>query len=79
MVVSTLQSQVRDGAKEKVIQEYVFDHLWLLDPAWERATRCEEMEKRLQLVIEGQQKDLRADISYQRVSAAHVIIEPSMF
>ncbi len=75
MVVSTLQSQVRDGAKERVIQEYVFDHLWLLDPAWERATRYEEMEKRLQLVIEGQQKDLRADISYQRVSAAHVLIE----
>lgn len=74
-VVERLQSQVKDDAKERVIQEYVFEHLWLLDPAWERATRHEEMEKRLQEAIDGKSKTLRADISYQRVSAAHVIIE----
>ena len=74
-VVERLQSQVKDDAKERVIQEYVFEHLWLLDPAWERATRHEKMEKRLQEAIDGKGKTLRTDISYQRVSAAHVIIE----
>ena len=74
-VVERLQSQVRDDVKERVIEKYVFKHLWLLDPAWERATRYEEMEKRLQQAINGKSRTLRADISYQRVSAAHVIIE----
>lgn len=27
-----------DNAKESVPQKYPFDHLWLLDLAWERAT-----------------------------------------
>ncbi|MBK8783161.1 MAG: hypothetical protein IPO22_15445 [Anaerolineales bacterium] len=26
------------NAKERLIQEHIFDHLWLLDPSWERAS-----------------------------------------
>lgn len=49
------------------MQEYVFDHLWLLDPAWERATRYAHMEDRLQSVIND--KNVRLDIRYRRVAA----------
>ena len=38
---------VDEDAKEKVLQNYLFDHLWLLDAAWERATDSEIMESRL--------------------------------
>lgn len=31
-------------ALEKVAQKYLFDHLWLLDPAWDRVSGRAEME-----------------------------------
>jgi hypothetical protein len=34
-----------DTAKERVIQKHIFDHLWLLDPSWERASTDERMER----------------------------------
>ena len=38
---------VDEDDKEKVLQQYLFDHLWLFDPSWERATSSEFMESRL--------------------------------
>ncbi len=63
---------------EKVLQNYIFDHLWLLDPAWERATQYKNMEERLQKVVAGvpvDNKTVRLDIRYRRIAASHVIIE----
>ena len=37
-VIDKLEDLVDVDAKERVIQEHLYDHLWLLDPAWERAT-----------------------------------------
>ena len=75
-VIEKLQSDVDDDVLEKVLQEYLFDHLFLLDPSWERATESAEMEKRMERIFkEGK---LRADIQYtkyRRVAAAHVIVE----
>lgn len=45
--ISEFQSLVDEDAKEKVLQKYLFDHLWLLDPGWERATDSTIMESRL--------------------------------
>ena len=72
-VIRQFQGKTDENVIERVLQEYVFDHLWLLDPAWERATRYAHMEERLQSVIKD--KTLRLDIRYRRVSGAHVIIE----
>lgn len=76
-VIDKFRTNVDEDAKERVLQEYVFDHLWLFDPAWERATRYERMEERLQAVVGGVQADanVRIDIRYRRISGAHVIIE----
>ena len=76
-VIQKLQEQVEDNAKERIWQEYVFDHLFLLDPAWDRATGVVEMEKRVLSAFE-RNKQLRMDIQYtkyRRVAAAHVIVE----
>ena len=35
-VISTLNEKVAENALERVIQKYLFDHLWLLEPSWER-------------------------------------------
>ena len=77
-VIRKLRDNVDENAKERVLQEYIFDHLFLLDPAWERATEFEDMEKRMERVLKTKERRLRLDIQftkYRRVAAAHVIVE----
>lgn len=77
LIIQKLREAVDEDVKEKVLQRYVFERLWLLDPAWERATRYRHMEKQLKVVIEGvgRRRAVRPDIRYRRVAGAHVIIE----
>ena len=44
--IREFQGLVDTNVIEKVLQEYLFDHLWLLDAAWERATGSELIESR---------------------------------
>ena len=77
-VIRKLRDSVDEDAKERVLQEYIFDHLFLLDPGWERATRFEDMERRMEQILKAKGKRLRLDIrytKYRRVAATHVIIE----
>lgn len=74
-VIQKLQGCVVEDARERVLQEYIFDHLWLLDPAWERATQYANMEKRIQSVLPDSDANMRTDIRYRRVAAAHVVLE----
>lgn len=74
-VIRKLHRSVVEDERERVLQGYIFDHLWLLDPAWERATQYKNMEKRIQAVVSGKDSKLRTDIRYRRVSAAHVVLE----
>ncbi|QBQ54938.1 hypothetical protein [Nitrosococcus wardiae] len=81
-VIRTLQERVEENAKEKVIQEYIYDHLWLLDPAWERAEATEYMERRVGKLFEEVSASLnegerlaRLDIGYRETAGKHVIVE----
>ena len=81
-VINKLGELVDDNAKERVIQEHLFDHLWLLDPSWERATHTEHMESSIRKAFEAVDKDLtdeqkksRLDIKYTTTGNKHVIIE----
>jgi len=80
-VIRKLQELTDENARERVLQEYLFDHLWLLDPAWERATGSEAMEERLRVKDpfkddeETKAKYGRVDIRYSTVAAKHVIVE----
>ena len=81
-VIKTLQEKVDENALEKAIQQYLFDHLWLLDPSWERTEGTEIMEKRVASMFEEVTADLpedqkkgRLDIGYRKAAGEHVIIE----
>jgi hypothetical protein len=80
-VIGELQKLVDANHPERVLQKYLFDHLWLLDAAWERATGSEEMERRLRLKDsfkdddETKNKYGRIDIRYRTVAGKHVIVE----
>ena len=79
--IKDFQGIVDEDAKEKVLQQYLFDHLWLLDPAWERATDSEIMESRLtkECVITNDLSEKerlgRVDIAYRTNAGKHIIVE----
>ena len=81
-VIRTLQHKVDSNAKERAIQEYIFDHLWLLDPSWERVEASEHMEtrvdklfKKIDAGLTNEERQGRLDIQYRKTAGKHVIIE----
>ena len=79
IIIDELQQRVDENEYEKVLQKYIFDHLWLLNPAWERATQYRSMEERMQNAINRvairNKKEVRPDIRYRHISGMHIIIE----
>lgn len=79
--IRDFQSIIDEDAKERVLQKYLFDHLWLLDPSWERATGSQIMESRLTtegVMIEDlteKERLGRVDIAYRTHAGKHVIVE----
>jgi hypothetical protein len=69
-------------SKEKVIQKYLFDHLWLLHPSWERASTNERIEEavmaefaNIDAKLTADEKAGRIDIRYRTAAGKHIIIE----
>ncbi len=68
-------------AKEKVLQEYLFQRLWLLDASWEAAsyeTHKEETvtkEFKDALNLTDEEKRARIDLRYRSTEGKYVIIE----
>ena len=52
-VIQKLTTLVDDNAKERAMQEHLFQHLWLLDPSWERATATARMEQSVKSALDG--------------------------
>ncbi|UOO76506.1 ATP-binding protein [Neisseria sp. Dent CA1/247] len=72
---------VNDDQKEKVLQQYLFDHLWLLDPSWEKVENTAIMESRLLKsgikvdTLSDKEALSRVDIAYRTTAKKHLIIE----
>ena len=82
MIIGKLHKHVKKNDREKVIQEYLYDHLWLLDPSWDRATETTFMEESVQnefdkveAGLSKEEKRGRIDIKYRKTSGKHVIVE----
>ena len=83
-IIEKLYKHVAEDDKEKVLQQYLYDHLWLLNPSWDRATETPFMEQNVQKEFDGlDAKEIltdpelngRYDIKYKMTSGKHVIIE----
>jgi len=81
-IIRVLEEKVDANALEKAIQQYLFNHLWLLDPSWERADGTEIMERPVTQMIEeitatlsDEERAGRLDIGYRKTAGQHVIIE----
>jgi hypothetical protein len=73
---------IAPNAKEKVIQQHIFDHLWLLDPSWERASTDQHIEEKvitafgkISAKLKKEEREGRVDIRYQTAAGKHIIIE----
>lgn len=77
-IIQSLKEKVANNEKEKVLQEHIFDNLWLLDPSWERGTENAQMEEVIQLVSKKESDEIRRgriDIHYRQTAKKHLIIE----
>lgn len=79
-VVERFETEIVDaGKQEKVAQNYLFNHLWLLDPAWDRVQGSEQMEVRLSAELAracpDTEEGARLDIAYRTTAGRHVVIE----
>ena len=81
-VINTLQSKLKLNDKELVIRDFIFEHLWLLDPSWERAKGTEHAETLVNnflqqdsAALKGKEKTARIDIGYRTTGGKHIIIE----
>ncbi|HBY4034696.1 TPA: hypothetical protein MIU35_13380 [Klebsiella pneumoniae] len=81
-VIQSFKGLVDNDEKEKVLQRYLFEHLWLLDPSWERIDGSPIMESRVNQewdkidagLTEDERKG-RMDIKYRSSAGKHIIIE----
>ncbi len=83
-IISKLHNAVEDNAMERTIQEILYEHLWLLDPSWDRATETTFMEQTVQKefeqieakeILTDKELNGRYDIKYKMTAGKHVIIE----
>lgn len=81
-VIRTLRNKLKENDKELVLRDYIFEHLWLLDPGWERAKGTEHAETQVNEFLEknsealkGAEKKARIDIGYRTTGGKHVIVE----
>ena len=83
VAIQQFENLTSENEKEKVLELHLFDHLWLLDASWERATGSERMEQWLHRVDpesfptdrEGNEIRGRIDIRYGTTGGRHVIVE----
>ncbi len=81
-VINEFNKFVDKNELEKVVQKYIFDHLWLLHPSWERPTNDVYMERQvakefgdLDANLSAKEKEGRIDIKYRTAAGKHIIIE----
>ena len=81
-ILKTLQEKINDNHHERIIQNFLYEHLWLLDPHWERVEASEHMEIRVDKIFKdldagltAEERNSRLDIKYRKSAGTHIIIE----
>jgi len=81
-VIQKLIQHIDDNDVEKIVQQHIYSHLWLLDPSWDMATETPYMERTIKLAFNKlsdksskKEKKGRIDLIYKKSSGKHIIIE----
>lgn len=81
--IRKLQQATEQDVREKVIQNHLFNHLWLLDTHWDRATVVPPLMERSMArafndvfrTLPKSDRRMRIDIKYKSSAGAHIIVE----
>ena len=78
-IIQKFKNLVPD-VQEKVIRDYLFEHLWLLHPSWERPTSSMHMEETVtkdlkKVNLTKEEAEGRIDIRYATAAGKHIVIE----
>ena len=81
-IIGSFVGLVDADAQERLIQQHLFDHLWLLDSSWERASTNERIEQtvkkefdKIDAGLTDEERAGRIDIRYRTAAGKHIIIE----
>ncbi len=81
-VIQKFHQDIEENVLEKIIQKYLYDHLWLLDPSWDRGTETPLMEQsvkkefgKIDAGLSPDELKGRYDLKYKNPSGKHIIIE----
>lgn len=80
-IIDVFEGLTEQHQKEKVLQEYLYKNLWLLDPSWERPTSTEAMEISLRKLFDEEvglteeEEKSRLDIRFKNFAGKTVIVE----
>jgi hypothetical protein len=78
-VIKKLKDHTKNKVKERVVQDHIYQHLWLIDPTWEHLDKSTEQEKTLTEYLKRTCPDstdgARLDIGYKTTAGRYVVIE----
>jgi len=81
-IIKNFKDKANDNALEQIIQKCLYNHLWLLDPSWDRATETPLMEQqvnkefgKINAKLSPEEEKGRFDIKYKNSAGKHIIIE----
>ena len=83
--INLIQGKIKENDYENSIRDFIYDHLWLIDPTWERVstTAYKETSVHKMFLEHPDIKDLlsederrgRLDLAYRTLGGEHIIIE----
>ncbi|MCW8918552.1 MAG: ATP-binding protein [Gammaproteobacteria bacterium] len=77
-VIKKLNQHDSNQVRERVVQDHIYEHLWLVDPSWEhkRETDYERtLTEHLKSACPDSEEGARIDIGYRTTSGRYIIIE----
>lgn len=81
-VIRAFLAKIKANDLEATLQQFLFNHLWLIDPSWERVSGSEIIEKpvndefdKIKQGLTDEELKGRVDIKYRTITGKHVIIE----
>lgn len=78
-VIKKLDEHQQDAVKERVVQDHIYEHLWLVDSSWEYKQEPTDFELRLSEYLKKECPDseegARLDIGYRTTAGRYVVLE----
>jgi len=81
--IKILDDKVNNNEYENKIRDFIYEHLWLIDPSWERviASQFKEtavhkmFDKEVKSVLDDEEAKGRLDLCYRNIGGDHIILE----